>query len=190
VLRSNGFGLFDFGTPDTTMVPSLPPELGGFSADTTSPSLAASGSVFEVEDAPGVTFAFPAVRVLCYHEICFYFGGPTAASLTFVGWSFTADAPGTPLFLGLKDAAGVSIGSKESDFPADIMATPGGPCPNRGLGTSGTGLVLTLDGTVFSTTDAAGNPQPQTPDPTTVTVTEMDAGQIYVDTNGLVCVTE
>ncbi len=178
LLRVDGFGAFDFGTPVDAVVAGIPAALGGFSSDVTQRFVDNGNGGLSSADDSDTVFVLPFSRQLCYSELCLTFGSTDAASLALVGWTYYPLATGGPLVLGLHDVNGVTIGSRASDFPAAIVVNPGG-CYTDGTGTTPSGITLALRGGDFVITDAAGNQTPVVPDPTSVTVTSMEAGSNY-----------
>lgn len=115
-------------------------------------------------------------RIVCWTNLlCVTLGGPTADALTFVGWSYEGDETRS-----LKNAAGITLNSRWSEFPTQMTVNPGG-CYTVGTGSTTDGITLMLLGEDFSVLDDSGAFVPLTPPPDKVTVLAMSAGTQMVD---------
>ena len=173
-LASNGVHPFEFGDADAAVVAGLTAALGSPLLDRAQayPDAADDGTFLDATSEEG--FIDPFGRTVCFpNELCTHFGGPTADSLTFTGWRLDSD--GSPQ---VTTAAGVTAGSLLSDHLDDIDVGEGG-CYTNGFGyTDGINVGLLSTGEPFATFDADGNYLTNTPDPATVTVLSMTAGEV------------
>ena len=145
VLLPVGIGPLSFGAATLAELDSyLAPLLGMPVSITPMDYPLDAGGYFEnpLEEAG---FAFPSGSSVCYPNLlCTDFGGPDAASLTFVGYRQN-QAPGS-----LATASGVTAGSAGTDFPAVIVVEAGG-CSSVGGGTAdGVNVMLQSSGTYFT----------------------------------------
>ena len=177
VLRASGIGPFDLGQPVDPVYNGVIARLGEPTSDVSRayPTVNSGGSGFSsADDSYG--FAHQFGREICWaNGLCISFGSSNADSLTLVGWSYAGAAPPT-----LVTAAGVTVGSRWSDFPV-ISVEPGG-CYSQGGGTvDGVGLDLSSSGTPFGSYDDAGNYIAAVPAPADVTVQQMFVGDLSYD---------
>ena len=177
LLRPDGFGRFPFGTPLAEVLVGSPPELGAPLSDTSSDysNPGADGEYLSADESTG--FSFPVGRQYCWTELCLNFGGTDSTNLRLVGWRYASN--GTAPLFGLKNVDGVSIGSRWSDFPASISADPGG-CYTVGGGVTTDGIFLVLQGGIFGKFNDDGSYEALVPEPSEVTVIQMNAGEQVV----------
>ena len=177
LLRSDGFGRFPFGAPLTAVLVGSPSELGAPTSDTTNEysNPGGDGQYLSADESTG--FGFAIGRQYCWTELCLNFGGPDEANLQLVGWQYASI--GTVPLVGLKNMDGVSIGSRWSDFPSAISADPGG-CYTVGGGVTADGIFLVLEGGTFGKFNDDGSYEALIPDPSEVTVIQMNAGEQVV----------
>lgn len=177
LLRADGFGRFPFGTPLAEVLVGSPLELGAPLSDTSSEysNPGADGQYLSADESTG--FGFPVGRQYCWSELCLNFGGPDSTNFQLVGWQYVNS--GTAPLFGLKNVDGVSIGSRWSDFPASISADPGG-CYTIGGGVTTDGIFLVLQGGIFGKFNDDGSYEALVPDPSEVTVIQMNAGEQVV----------
>ena len=173
-LASDGVTPFRFGDAGASVVAGLTGALGAPLLDQaqTYPDPADDGTFLDSSSEEG--FVDPFGRTVCFaNDLCAHFGGPAADSLTFTGWRL--DGEGSPR---LTTAAGVTVGSLLSDHLDHIDVGEGG-CYTNGYGyTGGIDVGLWSSGEPFATFDADGNYVTSSPDPATVTVLTMTAGDV------------
>ncbi|MCU1367889.1 MAG: hypothetical protein JWN39_3528, partial [Ilumatobacteraceae bacterium] len=169
-LTKTGLGATAFGaTPDVTIAP-VQAVLGTATSDVadTFPTFDFTTGIYTA--ANGKTSYYPFGRTVCFDKdtFCLYFGGASATSLTFTGFSYFND-PKALLF----DVNGLGMLSRASDFPTAMTYTAGGSTTfGTGMSTSGLYLTVFSRGIPFvSDTGAA-----QTPDPHDVYVTGLFGG--------------
>jgi len=121
-------------------------------------------------------FSHPFSRTVCFDDgWCATFGGSTADSLAFVGWSLHGGEPPT-----LSTSDGVTIGSRWADFQQVMTVDQEafGLCRDESLGRTANMMVRVEY--FFDATDAAADPEdpwPDTIDPSKVAVIALDAGE-------------
>ncbi len=173
-LAADGVTPFRFGDTGASVVDGLTAALGAPLLDQaqTYPDPADDGTFLDATSEEG--FVDPFGRTVCFaNDLCAHFGGPAADSLTFTGWRL--DGEGSPR---LTTAAGVTVGSLLSDHLDHIDVGEGG-CYTNGFGyTGGIDVGLWSSGEPFATFDPDGNYVTNSPDPATVSVLTMTAGDV------------
>lgn len=173
-LRSNGLGTLDFGQADIDVIPAVSAVLGAPTEDGLGeyPTFDdESGFFVNFEDT---AFTRPFGRTTCFDNgICLYFGGDTGDVLQFLGWSqFGFELESDPL----ATSSGVTIGSRYSDHLGEMTVDEGG-CFTQGFGEiAGVRLLVTSEGVPFGSFDENGEFISQTPDPSEIVVTGLEAG--------------
>lgn len=176
VLRADGIGPVSFGSSADEAIAVFTDALGTPALDTS--------TAYPTESMPGqfatadgdYDFSYPQGRRVCFdNEWCATFGGSTADSLAFVGWSLRAGDPPT-----LSTADGVTIGSRWADFQQVMTVDEEsfGLCRNESLGQTADMLVRVEYR--FDAADATADPEdpwPATIDPSKVAVLRLDAGE-------------
>ena len=162
-----------FGESGAAVANRLATIVGAASSDQTTQFPNVVDAVHETADR-SAGFALAVGRTVCWAELCIYLGGSNPSSLTFVGWQYRALGAAPPT-LRLATAAGITIGSRWSDFPEDLAVQPGG-CPTSGAGSTSDGILAAVHGGVFSRIDENGNYQEMLPDPAAVSVSGLSAG--------------
>jgi hypothetical protein len=182
VLRSNGIGGAVLGDTPAGVLGVISPVLGAptSSTDEAFPE-ARTDSYFNPETYHG--FAHPYGREVCWggDNFCATFGGPNAATLTFVGWFYFDSVNGK-----LIDTNGLGMGSRGSNFPGAIPTIPTGGCYSSSIGeaASGIGLGLVSDGQWFGVPDEEGNVDYFQPPQSDVFVQSMFVGEAIFSTEG------
>ncbi len=174
VLGIDGLELVSFGAGQADVFDALSARLGPTISDEFLDFPVDNGlGIFESVDGD-LGFIFQSARLSCFvNDLCVTFGGATAETATFVGWTFR----GLPDPVAPTTAAGVTLGTRPSDLPGEITVFEGG-CFSVGGGITNDGVVLVLvsDGTPFFEFDALGNPVNQVPDPSEISVVGMESG--------------
>jgi hypothetical protein len=181
VLRNDGIGPLTFGLGAAATLDVLGALLGPIQGDATmSYPLAAADGTF-TDDTGELQFEFPVGRTACFaNGLCTQFGGPDAAALQFVGWTYGGAADPAAAAPELVNANGIGVGSLWADHLDTMEVFPGG-CYTYGNGLAdGIRLDLLSTGTWFLVLDDAGNGTPTLPDPADVTVVFMSVGALEV----------
>jgi hypothetical protein len=170
-LRADGLGSYRFGDSEAAVTNGLATQMGQPSSTDRFDLPVSAGDGYETVDSE-YGFVHPLATVYCYQGgLCATFGGSAPDSLTLTGWSYAATT--SPLW---STPAGVTFGSRWSDFPDRITADPGG-CYSIGSGaTDGVALTLSSSGVPFSLYDENGQYIAQVPPATEVTVVDLVAG--------------
>lgn len=171
-LRADGLGSYRFGDTEAAVTSGLAAQMGQpTSTDRFDLSVSAGGGFETVDSEYG--FVQPLAVVYCYQAgLCVTFGGGAPGSLTLTGWSYAATT--SPLW---STGAGVTFGSRWSEFLDRITADPGG-CYSIGSGaTDGVALTLSSSGVPFSLYDENGQYIAQVPPAAEVTVVDLVAGE-------------
>lgn len=172
LLRDNGIGSFDLGAEVGPVVEGLTAALGAPTRDETVDYPVADG-LGEYTTADGdVGFVAPMGRTVCWSiSLCAEFGGGSAASMSFTGWTYSND-PTMSLF----SESGGSVGVRWIDLPA-LQVDEGG-CYSSGSGTiDGIRVSLESVGEPFSSFDDSGNYVTNVPAADDVTITSMETGK-------------
>jgi hypothetical protein len=183
VLRSNGVGGAVLGdTPASVLgvlTPVLGPPTGNF--EEAFPVARPGGDFFNPDTFD--VFDYPYARDVCFEgdHFCVIFGGPNAASLTFVGWDYFDSGNAR-----LLDTNGLGMGSRGSNFPGAIASIDHGGCYSSGGGVAASGIQLGLvsDGLWFGVPDGVGGVDYYTPPQSDVTVQSMWIGSGIGNTEG------
>ena len=174
-LSAVGLGPYAFGTPASSMFGDLNGRFGDPGSDDTTTFSMVSG-VYTSDDGQ-FTFSTPVGRQVCWpNGLCITLGGPTSEALTFLGWQYQGDE-----FDSLHAASGLTLGSRWSDFPTAMTASPGG-CYTIGAGKTSDGIDLVLEGSDFTLVGDDGTVTALLPAPVDVTVFGMSAGEAIADT--------
>lgn len=174
VLRNDGLGPFDFGSSPTAVIDAITAMIGSPSSnDVLLYEDPIGGGLYESRTAPYYfALPFPIGQTACWSgSFCAEFGGASAATLGFIGWTYTGPAE------RFATRPNLTIGSKWSNFPSmSVFAT----CYTTGGGThSGISLILSSPpGWEWLVSDGVGGFVENLPDPTTVRVTQMQAGSV------------
>ncbi len=179
VLRDAGIGAFALGEGVGPVVDGISATLGAPISDATTDYPVADGHG-EYTTADGdLGFVAPMGRAVCWSiNLCAHFGGGSAASLSFTGWTYTNDPSAQ-----LSSASGGTIGARWSDLPA-LVVDQGG-CYSVGGGTiDGIRATLESSGEPFSSFDDAGNYIVNAPSPADVTITWMETGKSPISLYG------
>lgn len=179
-LASTGLGGFVFGAPGDLMIHVVTESLGAPTFDASDEFATPEGGLY-LDASMTTAFTMPFGRVVCWTDLCATFGGPDPASPAFVGWQY--ERRGGIASPALTAASGVTVGSRWSDVADRISVEPGG-CFDVGYGITSDGISLALEGGEFTRLDGDGNLLEFTPDPATVTVFRMSAGDRFVPTEG------
>lgn len=172
VLRGDGIGAFSLGDDSTTALDGLIAQLGAPDSDTTVDYPVADGLGQYTTDDGEMGYVAPVGRSVCWRiGFCAEFGGATAASTSFTGWSYRDDTSGA-----LESTSGVTIGTRWSDAPA-IHVEEGGCYSVGGGDVDGIRLTLQSDGEPFGSFDESGSYIANLPPPAQVTVIWMEAGE-------------
>ena len=174
-LRGGGIGATDFGATDDEVLSLLSPAYGGVATD--------ASQTFTLNESPDLwtdefgeaAFVTPIARIVCFaNTVCTYFGGTDAANLTFLGWEINGEASPEPATI-----EGIVIGDRWSDHAASMTRDPGG-CYSYGYGTTIDGITVGMisSGDMFNFyDDAADTWSDGFPDPATVTIVYLSAGE-------------
>lgn len=175
VLRGDGIGAYNLGDEGQPVIDGLIAQLGAPATDETLDYPVADG-LGQYTTADGeLGFVAPVGRSVCWSSgFCAEFGGATAASTSFTGWSYREDTTGA-----LHSTSGVTVGTRWSDVPA-ITVFEGGCYSVGGGEVDGIRLTLQSDGVPFSSFDDSGNYVTNVPPREQVTVTWMEAGETPV----------
>ena len=179
VLRSDGIGPVVFGAAAADALGTFTALLGPATADNARAYPVDDGGGSFTDDTGEFVFEFHFGRTVCFvNGLCTQFGGDTAESVQFVGWSYGVPEEAISREPALFTAAGVGPDSRWSDH-LDVMEVGPGGCYSYGTGTTeGIGLDLLSTGVWFLVVDDAGNATPTLPDPADVTVVLMRAGAL------------
>lgn len=172
VLRDSGIGSFALGAGAGQVVDGISAELGVPTRDDTADYPVADG-LGEFTTIDGETgFVAPMGRSVCWSiNLCVEFGGGSAASMSFTGWTYTNDPTAA-----LSSASGGTFGARWSDLPA--LTVDEGGCYSVGSGTiDGIRVALESTGDPFSSFDDAGNYIATVPAPADVTIISMETGK-------------
>ena len=178
-LRGDGVGSFDLGQSYADVSVGLSAQLEATTDEALEfPLTTEYGGYVSADENQG--FIAPFGRIACWSDgadgqLCAAFGGPDAAMLTFVGWTYGGSI--------LRTTSGVTGGSLWSDFPT--MITPGqGGCFLHSSGTIDGVLVSVVSaGATFGSYNDAGEFVSSDPNPADVSVTGLDTGDYPFDTN-------
>ena len=175
VLRADGVGPLRFGTNVIPVLDELAAILGEPVSDVAYSYPVAGGPGF-TDQFGDFGFVQPFGRQTCFaNEFCVEAGGPSPADLVFVGWSQYEAAAVT-----LTTSDGITVGARWSEH-ADLIEVDEGGCYAFGTGSIGRiDLALESSGTMFSTPDGAGGFVTAIPDPSTVTVVGLSAGDLRI----------
>ena len=175
VLRPDGVGPLRFGTNIVPVLDTLAGILGEPLSDAAYSYPEAGGPGF-TDQFGDFGFVQPFGRQTCFeNEFCVEAGGPSPADLVFVGWSQYEAAIET-----LATADGITVGARWSEH-ADLIEVDEGGCYSFGTGSIGRiDLALESSGTMFSAPDGSGGFISAVPDPSTVTVVGLSAGDLRV----------
>jgi len=172
LLRESGIGSFALGDAAAPVVDGLTAELGAPIRDESAeyPVTDGLGEYTTVDGETG--FVAPLGRTVCWSiNLCAEFGGGSAASMSFTGWTYTNDPTAA-----LSSASGGTLGVRWSDLPA--LAVDEGGCYSVGSGTiDGIRVALASTGVPFSSFDDAGNYVATVPNTSDVTITSMEIGK-------------
>ncbi len=170
-LLSDGIGPLRFGADEGDAMSVFSATLGGPASSTATSYPVPIDGMFATDEFGEERFAFTAGSSACFtNGLCAHFGGSVAGSLTFVGWS-QAGEPGA-----LATPAGITVGSRWSDYVASMTVGEGG-CYSDGSGsTAGVYLYVRSEGTPFLSIADDGSEVIARPDPADVVVTALEAG--------------
>lgn len=174
ILAFDGVQPFDFGSPDTDVVPALAAVLGDPASDVAAEYPTPDEGQFVNDDEIG--FVAPFGRTVCFDNgLCVEFGAGSASALQFVGWDFSGEQSA-----GLATADGITVGSSWADHADAIVADEGG-CFSVGYGSAdGVDVTLESNGVPFVET-IDGEFVTNDPDPADVRVIGLRAGDIPVE---------
>ena len=184
VLRADGIGPASFGMAAGTVVALLGAVLGAPADQSDAHFPNAAGDHFE--DADGNAFATEFARFTCFtNDLCVSFGGATADALTFAGWSYASSGDGPMPSPALSSVDGVRPGVTWSAVAAVVDVDDNG-CYTTGYGdASGIHIVLQSPEAWFGSNGVSPTYVSVTPDPSTVTIIQLRAGEqsysIYED---------
>jgi len=179
-LRGDGVGGFDLGMSYADVSAGLSAQLEPTTDGALEfPITTESGGYVSADENRG--FSAPFGRIACWAdggdgELCVAFGGPDAATLTFVGWTYGGSI--------LRTVSGLTGGSSWSEFPTLIGPEQGG-CYQESSG-SFDGVLFTIvsAGAPFGNYDESGNfVSGGDQNPADVSVTGLATGDYPFDTN-------
>ena len=154
------------------VVDGLTAQLGASTRDETTEYPVPDGlGAYTTEDGE-MGFVAPLGRTVCWSvNLCAEFGGGTAASMSFTGWTYSNDPT-----MALSSTSGGSIGLHWSDLLA--LEVDEGGCYSVGSGTiDGIRVTLESSGDPFSSFDDSGNYITNVPNAADVTITSMETGE-------------
>jgi hypothetical protein len=162
-LRLSGAGASAFGDPAAVVLPTLIKALGTPTQNETHayPTLQADGTYLTADGELG--YVAPKGREVCWRiGFCADFGGSSASTFEFTGWSYGSDAT-----KALRSRSGVSIGTRWSEVPRISLGSPvcNGFAP------------ATVDGITLKV-ESKGAPLDQNPHHEDVSVVTMTAGEV------------
>jgi hypothetical protein len=179
VLGTGGVGPFDLGADATPVIDGLSASLGAPVTDQSADYPMADGLGAYTTASGDMAFVAPKGRTVCWSvNLCADFGGASAGSMSFTGWSYANDPTGT-----LRTESGATIGSRWSDQPTIELGE--NSCYSIGYGTlDGIAITLESSGDMFSGFDANGNFVETSPDPADVTIIAIETGKLPVAVYG------
>ena len=177
ILSSVGVGPHPFGTGPVGLLEDLNERFGLPRTDEVTTFVTNNGAYISEDGCCG--FIAAAGREVCWpNGLCVTFGGPTTENLGFVGWLYQGDE-----FSGLHSAAGITLGSRWSNFLTSMTVQPGG-CYTTGTGATNDGITLDVIGGDFAQVGDDGTFTTLLPAPEEVTVVAMSSGEHIYDLEG------
>ena len=177
ILSSVGVGPHPFGTGPVGLLEDLNERFGLPRTDEVTTFVTNNGAYISEDGCCG--FIAAAGREVCWpNGLCVTFGGPTTENLGFVGWLYQGDE-----FSGLHSAAGITLGSRWSNFLTSMTVQPGG-CYTTGTGATNDGITLDVIGGDFAQVSDDGTFTTLLPAPEEVTVVAMSSGEHIYDLEG------
>ncbi len=177
ILSAVGLGPHPFGTGPVELLGDLNERFGLPRTDEVTTFVTNNGEYISDDGCCG--FIAAAGREVCWpNGLCITFGGPTTESLGFVGWFYQGDE-----FASLHSAAGITLGSRWSNFLTAMTVLPGG-CYTTGSGTTNDGITLDVIGGDFATVADDGTFTTLLPAPEEVAVAAMSSGDHIYDLEG------
>jgi hypothetical protein len=177
ILSAVGLGPHPFGTGPVELLDDLNGRFGLPGTDEVTTFVTNNGEYITEDGCCG--FIAAAGREICWpNGMCVTFGGQTTESLGFVGWFYQGDE-----FASLRSAAGVTLGSRWSNFLTAMTVLPGG-CYTTGSGATNDGITLDVIGGDFATVAEDGSFTTLLPAPEEVTVIAMSSGEHIYDLEG------
>ena len=177
ILSSVGVGSHPFGSGPDEMLDDLNQRFGLPRTDEVTTFVTNNGDYISEDGCCG--FIAAAGREVCWpNGMCVTFGGSTTENLGFVGWFYQGDE-----FSSLHSAAGITLGSRWSNFAASMTVLPGG-CYTTGSGTTNDGITLDVIGGDFAQVGDDGTFITLLPAPEQVTVVAMSSGEHIFELEG------
>ncbi len=177
ILSAVGVGPHPFGTGPIELLEDLNERFGLPRTDEVTTFVTNNGDYISEDGCCG--FVAAAGREVCWpNGMCVTFAGQTTESMGFVGWFYQGDE-----FASLRSAAGVTLGSRWSNFLTAMTVLPGG-CYTTGSGTTNDGITLDVIGGDFATVADDGTFNTLLPAPEEVTVIAMSSGEHIYDLEG------
>jgi len=182
VLRDTGVGSYEFGMSYVEVAAGLGSRLEALTDVASAyPTSDGFGSFISADGSQ--IFSAPFGREACWSDgatrsdnLCLSFGGPSASSLSFVGWHYG----GRSLLTG----GGLTGGSRWSDFPEIFAAGTAGCYNTSGFSVGDILLSLESTGALFGSYDESGVFIGPDPAPADVRITWMTAGSTAGSTEG------
>lgn len=178
LLLGDGIGTASFGDTDDDVLALLTPGFGGVATDS-SQTLDVNVGVDTWQSADGeIQYTARIARDVCFNNgLCAVFGGPDAANLVFTGYYVNEE--GSPAVVTIE---GIHLGDTWASVLGAITRQPGG-CYTYGTGTSVDGIEvgMSAETEMFNSFDeASGTFVDGDPDPSTVTIVYLAAGDLVV----------